>query len=421
MTAHAYTFIGMTALVAALVAVLTFAALRFLAAAREARGALGEPDREAAWMSAALQEAVVRLKAQEQAMAARAEASERLSGAIIASLTSGLLVVDLTRRVRIVNPAGRRLLRLSDEAEEGGDYRALLAHVAPVRTVIDECLASGHAIVRRALDVGTREQEAHLGVTVSPLYDEDHAPAGAICLFSDLTSVRALEDQIRLKESLAQVGELTAGLAHEFRNGLATIHGYSRLIDLDALPASYRPYIQAIRDETGALGEVVTNFLAFARPAALTPAPVDLRGVVDRAVEDAGAECRTRGGSIEVRGTFPTVEGDEVLLRQAMANLLRNAIEACVAHGVQPRVVVDAAVDRSQRLVRLTVTDNGPGIDPADRDRVFRPFFTTKGQGTGLGLAIVQKIVVSHNGRVTATASPDGGAALQVLLPLPPI
>ena len=92
---------------------------------------------------------------------------------------------------------------------------------------------------------------------------------GAICLFTDLTAVKDLEEQLRLKNSLATIGELTAGIAHEFRNGLATIHGYSKLLDLQALPADYRPYVKGIRAETESMSQVVTNFLIFARPAQL--------------------------------------------------------------------------------------------------------------------------------------------------------
>src|SRR5262249_30684777 len=136
--------------------------------------------------------------------------------------------------------------------------------------VVKECLATGSAIVRRTVKFREpRHGVSHLGVTVSPLSDVSGAVHGAICLFTDLTAVKDLEEQLRLKDSLAAVGELTAGIAHEFRNGLATIHGYSKLFDLNALPETYRPYVQGIRAETESLSQVVTNFLSFARPAEL--------------------------------------------------------------------------------------------------------------------------------------------------------
>ena len=419
MSPNAYALLGLTAIVAALVSLLAFVALRFFAAARNTRSALRGSGGDTAILAAALEEAVGKLKAQERAMSARAEASERLSGEIIASLTSGLLVVGLRGDVRIINPAGRRLLGL-DEHAAFENYRQLPAHAAPLAAVIDECLTGSRPIVRRALRLsGSPSIASHLGVTVSPLFDEAADLHGAICLFTDLTAVFDLEDQVRLKDSLARVGELTAGIAHEFRNGLATIHGYSRLIKLDTLPPSDRPYVEGIRAETHALGQVVTNFLNFAKPAQLSVAPVDLKTIAERTADDLRPDAAARGGDIVVSGTFATVEGDDILLRQAFSNLLRNAIEACAGAGVPPRVSVDAEVDEVQRVCRVSVNDNGPGIEPAARDRIFRPFFTTKGTGTGLGLALVLKIIVTHNGRVAIGTSPRGGASLQVTLPLP--
>jgi signal transduction histidine kinase len=242
---------------------------------------------------------------------------------------------------------------------------------------------------------------------------------GTVCLFTDLTEVMNLEEQLRLKDSLARLGELTAGLAHEFRNGLSTIHGYSRLIDLQALPESQRPYVLGIRKETDALGAVVTNFLNFAKPEPLSVAPVDLGALVDRAVAEARADRLAAQGEIGKIGAFATVDGDEVLLRQAVGNLIRNALEACSRAGVAPRIGIEGRIDRDQQSVRLTVSDNGPGIDPSVRDRLFYPFVTTKPDGTGLGLALVQKIVVTHNGRVTATSAPGRGAVFQITLPIP--
>ena len=258
----------------------------------------------------------------------------------------------------------------------------------------------------------------HLGVTVSPLFDGEGQLNGAICLFTDLTAVKDLEEQLRLKDSLATVGELTAGIAHEFRNGLATIHGYSKLVDLNALPDAYRPYVEGIRAETESLSQVVTNFLNFARPAQLTLTRVDLRAICERAADEIRTDAVALGGDVIVAGEFGDVEGDEVLLRQAFSNLLRNAVEACAGASVAAVIAIRSEIDRPQKLSRITVTDNGPGIPAASRERVFQPFFTSKRNGTGLGLALVQKIIVFHNGRVVAGASPAGGASLQVTLPL---
>jgi signal transduction histidine kinase len=221
-----------------------------------------------------------------------------------------------------------------------------------------------------------------------------------------------------LKETLARLGELTAGIAHEFRNGLATIHGYGKLLDPQALPPQFKPYVEGIRQETEALGQVVTNFLNFARPTQLSLATYDLRTIVERAADDLRGDAQQLSGDIVVSGEFGHVDADDVLLRQSFSNLLRNAIEACQGHGVAPQVRVDGTIDRAQSVTRVTVADNGPGIRPDAREHVFTPFFTTRKDGTGLGLALVQKIVVTHNGRVSVINSPAGGACFQVTLPI---
>jgi len=416
MTPNGYALLGLTALVGALIAIVTFALLRFADAARNTRRMRSDRG-ELALMSAALQEAVTKLKAQERATAARAEASERLSEEIIASLTAGLLVSGLDGEIRILNPAGRRMLGISDTAT-ADEIRSALSDLA-LGEVLRESFTTNSPITRRTIALREpRQGVSQLGVTVSPLSDTQSRVYGAICLFTDLTAVKDLEEQLRLKESLATVGELTAGIAHEFRNGLATIHGYSKLFDLNALPEAYRKYVEGIRAETESLSQVVTNFLSFARPAELALSRVDVQGICERAADEIRADVKALGGSVAVHGDFGVVDGDEVLLRQAFSNLLRNALEACVAAHATPDIAILAETDVAQKLQRIAVNDNGSGIPVQLRERIFRPFFTSKRNGTGLGLALVQKIIVFHNGRITAAASPSGGASLQITLPI---
>ena len=252
-------------------------------------------------MAAAMEEAVAKLRSREQAMVARAEASERLSDEIIASLTAGLLVVGDDRRVKSLNPAGRRLLGLPesatgpatsddvlrDGAAAGARHRGVHGHAGS---------RSAAAPIRIDSHAGRRRISAS---RVSPIGTSTAAPHGAICLFSDLTDIVELEEQLRLKDSLAQVGELTAGIAHEFRNGLATIHGYARLLDLERLPADMRPYVTGIRDETDTLGAVVRNFLNFAQAGrAGARRRSTSRAIVERAAEEIRAEAVARGGAV---------------------------------------------------------------------------------------------------------------------------
>src|SRR5688572_21314881 len=311
---------------------------------------------ESAMLSMALQEALTKLKQQERATAARAEASERLASQIVEGLTSGLVVVDRAGMVQSVNPAARRILGLESD-RVGAPFRELLVSAPAMSSVISEALEGASPILRRTIALGQGKSQ-HLGVTVSPITATDGSLQAAVCLFTDLTAVVQLEEQLRLKEALARLGELTAGLAHEFRNGLATIHGYGRLLDPQSLPEQARTCVEGIRAETIALGEVVTNFLKFARPDQLTLAPVDLRAVIGRAVDDLPGAS----GSTTIGGRFGVVEGDDVLLRQAFSNLIRNSLEACASAGVPPRITVHG--DVSGRDLSVVVEDNGPGLEP---------------------------------------------------------
>jgi signal transduction histidine kinase len=141
-----------------------------------------------------------------------------------------------------------------------------------------------------------------------------------------------------------------------------------------------------------------------------------LRAVVERAADEVRGEARAHGGHVTIRGDFPIIEGDDVLLRQAFSNVARNAVEACIGASTEPHILIDGRIEGGN--VKVSVDDNGPGISPAVRDRIFQPFFTTKGRGTGLGLSLVQKIVVTHNGRIHLASAPEGGASVQVLLPI---
>jgi len=425
MTQYGYALVGLTATIAMLVGVLTFAVLRVVAGARDTSRRLRDTSAaDTAILSAALQDAVSRLKAQEQATSARAAASDELRGQIADSLTAGLIVVDGAGLIQVLNPAGQRLLDLKKE-HVGEPYISVLAAAPALAALIAECLKERAPIVRRSVEVPGTLSATHLGVTVSPLAGVGNPSTaleagtrGAICLFSDLTNVVELEQQLRLKETLARLGELTAGIAHEFRNGLATIHGYSRLIDPASLPAQYRPYVEGIRQEAEALGKVVTNFLNFARPDQVAFAPVDIESLARRTADDLRHDLPA-STTITVAGEFGRIDGDEVLLKQAIGNLLRNAAEACDVSGVAPVITVTGAVDAAHHLLRVSVDDNGPGIPQAAREKVFTPFFTTRSRGTGLGLSIVQKIVLTHNGRVAIGTSRAGGASIQLIFPLP--
>jgi PAS domain S-box-containing protein len=377
-----------------------------------------------AFMAASMQGVIQKLREQEKELERlhkiereRAEQTERLSEEVTRNMPAGLLIVNATGIISSSNPAAEQVLgirglgfrRYSEALGEDSDLTGLVA----------ECLSTGKIFRREEVEhVPPAGDTRHLGVTISPIRRGTESISGAICLLTDLTELATLQQRMQLKENLAALGELSAGIAHEFKNALATISGYAQLIP-EASEKEASDYAGRILRQTRDITHVVAEFLKYARPLEIPDETVTLQTVVERVVMEVGEALP----QVKVRyeGTFGDVEGDEGLLRQALLNLTRNAAEACesAAHGGRVLVRGEVAGGDETGLQQITVFDNGPGIEAAAMAKLFRPFFTTKANGTGLGLAVVQKIIVQHGGQVQARNRPDGGAAFIVTLPLP--
>ena len=378
----------------------------------------------AAFMTASMQAVIQKLREQEKELAElhrlekeRAQQTERLSEAVTRNMPAGLLLVNATGLITSANPAAETALGVRALAYRR--YTEALGPHSALARLLTECLEQGRTFRREEVEYATPAGELRqLGVTISPILHGARKVSGALCLLSDLTELAALQKQIHLKENLAALGELSAGIAHEFKNALATISGYAQMIRSEAAGGELAEHAQRILDQTRALAHVVTEFLKFARPLELADEQVAMRPLVERVVADVReAMPQVHVGS---EGDFVEVSGDEGLLRQALLNLTRNAAEAVSAQPFGGGVVVRGGVEQSggRAVQRISVADNGPGIPPEDLPKIFLPFYTTKADGTGLGLAVVQKIIVQHGGTVEARNQPEGGAEFILWLPL---
>lgn len=377
-----------------------------------------------AFMAASMQGVIQTLREQEKELARlhriekeRAEQTERLSEEVTRNMPAGLLIVNANGIISSANPAAEHVLgvralgfrRYSEALNEDSELTALITH----------CLKDGKIFRRAEVKHSAPGGEARrLGATISPIRRGEGKINGAICLLTDLTELAALQQQVQLKENLAALGELSAGIAHEFKNALATISGYAQMIRSETVAGEAHDYAENILEQTRNITHVVAEFLKYARPLDISTETVVLQNVVEKVVgEIAEAMPEIR---IRYEGPFGNVAGDEGLLRQAFLNLARNAAEACMGAANGGRVLLrgEAVRGNDSSFQRVTVFDNGPGIPSDVREKLFRPFFTTKAKGTGLGLAVVQKIVVQHGGQVRARNRPEGGAAFIVTLPL---
>jgi signal transduction histidine kinase len=221
---------------------------------------------------------------------------------------------------------------------------------------------------------------------------------------------RRLRSELDDKDAMARAGELTAGIVHEVRNGLATVVGYARIVERSAAPPEAQDAARAIREECATLETVVRRFVDFVKSETLHLAPVDLSRMLTRV---AAREGRARPGvTVVLPEPMPeeAVVGDEEMLERAFENLIRNACQAAGEHG---HVWVDVHRENGEVLVR--VADDGPGLSPEQR-AVIRPFTTSKG-GLGLGLPIALKIVRLHGGALILDDYTPHGLLVTVRLP----
>ncbi len=383
----------------------------------------------AAFMTASMQGVIQKLREQEKELEVlhrrekeRAEQTERVSEAVTRNMPAGLLIVNRSGIVTSANPAAETALGVRALAFRR--YTELFGADSMLSRLLTRCLEHLETHQREELEYVTPSGDVRqLGVTISPILSAPDTASGALCLLSDLTELKLLQKQMQLRESLATLGVLSAGIAHEFKNSLATISGYAQMIRSEARDGEAAENAAKIVDQTRALAHVVTEFLKFARPLELADEDVRLREVAESVIEEV--HHGLPGVTLVCEGDFAEVTGDEGLLRQALLNLTRNAAEAAASKAeaglpaVAGRVTLRGAIERQAHgeFQRLTVRDNGPGIPAEELPKVFMPFYTTKSGGTGLGLAIVQKIIVQHGGRVEARNAPDGGAEFIVWLP----
>jgi nitrogen fixation/metabolism regulation signal transduction histidine kinase len=371
---------------------------------------------------------VAQLQAQQRELealsareSARAASAEKFSERIVASVPSGLVAFDAEGRATVVNAPARALVEADGEVE-GLKVRELFRAAPDLAEMAENCLQTGE-VYRREEVTATAQNgiSRRLGATVAPI---DPMPGqgarGALCLLTDLTEVLQLREQVALKRNLESLGEMAAGLAHEFKNALATLHGYAQLLQSLSPDERGRGASNALLEEVRHLSEMVTGFLNFARPGPLALSDVSLRELIEDCLSELQPVYEESRVESIVLGEFPNVRADERMLRQALLNLLRNAAEAVTEESKKRLVTIRGSKQRdaaNKSWAVIEIQDTGEGIQPGDLERIFIPFFTTKSKGHGVGLALAHRVITDHNGTLTATNAPSGGAIFIIKLP----
>ena len=341
---------------------------------------------------------------------------------IVRSISSGVFTTDEEGRITSFNPAAHEVTGYAFSSVEGRSWRdvfnwhpddpsedAGLTAQTPYRFEADCLHADGSRLV--------------LGMTVSPL-QEQGTRRGLVGVFKDLTQIRYLEEEMRRREWLANLGEMSAGMAHEIRNPLGALAGAMQMLrqDVGSDETSQRLMDIAIR-EARRLDNIITEFLQYARPPALNVAEQDLNKVLADTLDLIQHEARSRTGITIVSRMAPTTlvaQVDQDQLKQVFWNLAANAFDAMPGGGTLTIATglrrVEVGGHRSD-VIEISFQDNGEGIPKQNFDKIFLPFFTTKKEGSGLGLAQVHRIVELHEGWIKVESEVGSGARFVVCLP----
>ena len=355
--------------------------------------------------------------------------AQQLYALIVENVGEAVIALDQQGRISLFNPAAQTLTGRSEKQCLGRSFSECFSQQQILCSLVEKALLAGRSISdHETVELQRSKKSIPVSATVSPLFTPSGEQQGAVLIMRDLTRIRTLEDAIRRADRLSMVGTMAAGLAHEIKNPLGGIKGAAQLLqmELDAdSPLTEYPLVM-IR-ETERVNNIIEELLDLSRPRQTVRGEVNIGKIINEIVllqRQSFAEKEVQL-KVYLDPSIPSIRGDQNLLTQLFLNLIKNAGEAVAQGGeIQVTTRIDSDYhltspgERAVPLVQIVIEDNGPGIPPEQRERIFTPFYTTKTGGTGLGLATCQKIISDHDGLLSLKERKEGGSSFIISLPL---
>ena len=350
---------------------------------------------------------------------------------ILQNIHSGLITIDTTGRIVYFNLAAQAILGYKSSEVIGQNcFEVFKDRMTNLAEGIWDSLKINKRINRKEVVItNLAGKRIPLGLSTSILKNEKSEPQGVIAIFQDLSEFKILEDKLRAKDRLAAVGELSAGIAHEIRNPLASISGSVEVLK-DELPldGENEKLMELIIKETNRLNEILTEFLNFARIKPTNFTKVDLNSIVDEVIEIVRKHPSYTDKiriQKEIEGQAVYVLGEENHIKQLLLNLMVNGMEAMQEKGGRLRIVnkniteletysLEEDGEAESNWIPLAIVDEGKGMGDEEKEKMFLPFYSTKKQGTGLGLPIVQRLVDSLSGHLEFKSTSGVGTTFVV-------
>lgn len=344
---------------------------------------------------------------------AYAKTMENYNQNILRSVTSGVITFNCDGNVTTVNPAAEAILGFKREAVLGKSCEGAFGANNSFSPFVQETLDQKKEVLREESEgVRSDGQKVWLGLTTSALRNQKGIIIGAIIVFTDLTEMKVLQDQVDLKKRLALLGEMSAFIAHEFRNYMGTIWGFASMISKELKTnAGAQAMTAGIIRELATMEQLIADLLSYGKKPVLTLQQTAIVPLIEEVMANFGA--------VLFNTEFEACEAavDPVLLRQALLNLIQNGLEAMESKNNHGKKITITAHYLGNRFVEIKISDTGRGIPSDQIDKIFFPFFTTKEKGNGLGLALVHKIILSHNGTISVESKEHQGTTFTITLP----
>jgi two-component system sensor histidine kinase PilS (NtrC family) len=343
---------------------------------------------------------------------------EAFNQTIIDSITSGLMTTDVEGRINFFNEAASNILVVDSMQAIGQDVTTLLSEKVDFLDGLKERLAGRRFLRMEGAYLNRRGEELYLGMSVSHLLFDGEKKSGFLFIFQDLTEIKRLEREVRLKENLATMGEMAAGMAHEIRNPLASISGSVQVLaEAEGLTEEQKRLMDIIVRESERLSGTLTEFLGYARPPRFEPDQIDLRRVLEETATLLGHSSEVLPEheiALRLPETPVMLFADPNQMKQITWNLARNALQAMPEGG---QLEMSCKRNGAGEVV-MTFRDQGIGISGGEVHKVFEPFSGSFKRGSGLGLAIVYRIVKDYNGVIQVDSVASKGTVISVHFPL---
>lgn len=367
-----------------------------------------------AWLSIYLSEKAKRsyneLMEKEQKLAQL----QQLYQNVVESMHSGLLTLDADGAITFANNAAYKILKKPDKRElPARHFNELFSDIIQFNVLISKM--KGKIFDRIEGYIISSDEKIEIGATASPLRDLNQEIIGYLIVFQDITDIKLLQEKVRIKDRMAALGEMAAGMAHDIRNPLSAIKGSVQLLKPDVKSTNTDEILAILMRETARLNKIIEAFLNFARPPSYIPEKHDIRNIVKEAI-NVIKKSDPMSNKITIEFKCPDHECmaliDRDQLMQAVWNILKNAFQAMLEGGSLSINILENA-----HSWILEFRDTGVGIEPHRLKTIFDPFQPSSTGGIGLGMAIIYRIIKEHSGNIEVISTPRKGTTIVITLP----